>query len=97
MGVLRKSDLAARVASRLGTRAQGEAALNAVIEAITMALKAGDKVVVTGFGSFEVRQVKERQVRAIRGFQQGRLIRVPSHRRVGFTPGSELGAAVRGR
>ena len=95
MATLRKSDLTARVASKLGgSRAQGEAALNAVLESIQEALSAGDRVVLTGFGSFEVRQVKARRVRPIRGGQAGSLITVPAHKRVGFTAGANLSAAA---
>jgi DNA-binding protein HU-beta len=95
MATLRKSDLTARVASKLGgSRAQGEAALNAVLDSIQEALSAGDRVVLTGFGSFEVRQVKARRVRPIRGGQAGSLITVPAHKRVGFTAGANLSAAA---
>ena len=98
MAVLRKGDLATRVASKLGgPRSQGDAALNAVLDSVREALSSGDRVVLTGFGAFESRNVKERQVRAIRGAQAGQRVTVPAHRRVGFTPGSELAAAVRGR
>jgi DNA-binding protein HU-beta len=95
MATLRKSDLTARVASKLnGSRANGEAALNAVLDSIQEALATGDRVVLTGFGSFEVRQVKARRVRPIRGGQAGSLITVPAHKRVGFTAGANLSAAA---
>ena len=91
MATLRKSDISSRVAAKLGSsKAQGDAALRAVLESIQDALSAGDRVVITGFGTFELRQV-----RAIRGAQQGQLITVPAHRRVGFSPGAELSKAVR--
>ena len=91
MATLRKSDMAGRVASSMGgSRAQGEAALHAVLESIQSALASGDRVVLTGFGSFEVRQVKARKVRPIRGGQAGNLLTVPAHKRVGFTAGAEL-------
>ena len=95
---LRKSDLAGRVAGRLqGTRAQGDSAVNAVIDAIQDALVSGDRVVITGFGSFEVRQIKERKVRVIQGPSKGQQVSVPAHLRVGFSPGSELTNAVQGK
>ena len=79
MATLRKSDMAGRVASKLqGSKAQGEASLNAVLDSIQDALSSGDRVVLTGFGSFEVRQVKARKVRPIRGGQAGNLITVPA-------------------
>ena len=95
MATLRKSDMGAKVAGKLGgSRAQGEAALNAVLDSIQESLAAGNRVVLTGFGSFEIRQVKARRVRPIRGGQAGNLITVPAHRRVGFTAGAELSSAA---
>ena len=97
MATLRKSDMSARVAAKLErSKAQGEAALNAVLGSIQEALAAGDRVVLTGFGSFEVRQVKARKVRPIRGGQAGNLITVPAHKRVGFTAGTDLSNAAQG-
>jgi len=96
VATIRKGDLALRVSLELGaTRAQGDAALNAVLKSITDAVAAGDRVVLTGFGSFESRQVKERQVTAIRGPQAGQRITVPGHKRVGFTAGADLAGVVR--
>ena len=98
MATLRKGDLASKVAEKLdSSRSQGEEALNAVLDSIREALASGNRVVLTGFGAFEARQVKERQVRAIRGSQAGQPVTVPAHQRVGFTPGSDLTGAVRGR
>jgi DNA-binding protein HU-beta len=96
MATLRKSDVIARVAAKLGgSRAQGEAALNAVLASVQESLASGDRVVLTGFGSFSVREVKERRVRPIRGGQAGALIPVPAHKRVGFTAGAELNSVVK--
>ena len=90
--------MSSRVADKLGeSRAQGEAALNAVLDTVRDALVGGNRVVLTGFGSFEVRQVKARRVRPIRGGQAGTLITVPAHRRVGFTAGADLSKAAQGR
>lgn len=98
MATIRKGDLAAKVAEKLdGPRSSGDSALNAVLDSVREALAAGDRVVLTGFGAFEARQVKAREVRAIRGQQAGKRVTVPAHKRVGFTPGSDLAAAVRGK
>ena len=95
MADLRKSEMGSRVASKLGgSKAQGDAALNAVLDSIQESLADGDRVVLTGFGSFEVRDVAERRVRAIRGGQAGNLVTVPAHKRVGFKAGSELTKAA---
>ncbi len=97
MPTLRKSDMSSRVAGKLNASGtQGEAALNAVLDSIQEALSGGNRVVLTGFGSFEVRQVKARRVRPIRGGQAGNLITVPAHKRVGFTAGAELSKAAQG-
>ncbi len=94
MSTIRKRDLGATVTGKLGgSRAQGEAALNAVLDSIQEGLAGGNKVVITGFGSFDVRNVKARAVRAIRGAQAGNLIAVPAHKRVGFKAGTKLARA----
>ena len=95
---LGKGDMAARVATQLnGTRTEGEKALNAVLTSISEALRQGRNVTLTGFGTFEVRQIKARKVRAIRGRQAGQMLTVPAHKRPGFRAGSELQRAVAGR
>ncbi len=98
MATLRKSDMGSRVGTKLkGSRSQGDAALKATLDAIQEALGRGDRVVLTGFGSFEVRSVKARKVRPIRGDKQGQLITVPAHKRVGFTAGAELNKSAQKR
>ncbi len=93
---LHKGDLAGLVAQRMGgTRSSGEAALNAVTGAIQESLTRGNRVVITGFGSFEVRKIKERTVRPLRGENAGKPTKVPAHQRVGFSPGTELAGAVK--
>ncbi len=99
MVTLRKSEIAARVARNLrpqGSTAQGEIALNAVLESIQEALEEGHKVVLTGFGSFSIRDVKARRVKPIRGGQAEQLITIPAHKRVGFTAGSDLNKSAQG-
>ena len=96
MATLRKSDITARVATKLGgSKAQGEAALSAVLASIQEVLASGDRVVLTGFGSFSIREVKARRVKPIRGGKGGQLITVPAHKRVGFTAGADLNKAAR--
>jgi DNA-binding protein HU-beta len=96
MATHRKSDLSSRVAAKLGgSKSEGEAALNAVLDSIQASLRGGNRVVLTGFGTFEVRRVKSRRVRPIRGGKAGSLITVPAHKRVGFTAGAELNKAAK--
>ncbi len=95
MATRRKSEMSDRVADKLGcTKAQGEAALNAVLRSVQDELSKGNRVVLTGFGTFELRDVKARKVRPIRGSKAGDLIEVPAHKRVGFSAGAELSKAA---
>ena len=66
---MNKTQLIDAVAKAAGLKkSEAEAAVNAVTGAITDALKAGDKVQLIGFGSFEV---KKRAARQGRNSRQG--------------------------
>ena len=92
---LGRRDVAGRVAARLGAPpAAGRRALDAVLAALTEALGAGHTVTLTRFGTFAVRPIGARRVRALRGAQAGQLLTVPAHRRAGFRSGTELAKAV---
>ncbi len=73
------------------SRAQVAEALDAVLGTITDALKEGDKVTLTGFGSFEAR---ERAARTARNPQTGEPVEVPAGRTPAFKPGTPLKDAV---
>lgn len=61
---MNKTDLINSIASKSGlNKKNSEAALNAFIESVEEALQAGDKVVLVGFGTFEVRKRAERKGR----------------------------------
>jgi DNA-binding protein HU-beta len=66
-------------------------ALDALLGTITDALKAGEKVAVTGFGTFEVR---DRAARTARNPQTGEEIDVPAQRAPAFKAGKALKDAV---
>ena len=69
---LGRRDVAGRVAARLGApQAAGRRALDAVLAALTEALGEGHTVTLTRFGTFAVRQIGARRVRAIRGAPVG--------------------------
>ncbi len=54
---MKKTDLVAAMAEKSGlTKKDAEKALAAFIDTVADALKAGDKVQLIGFGSFEVRE-----------------------------------------
>ena len=75
---MNKSELIAAAAERSGlTKKDAEKALNAAIEAITAALAEGDKVQVSGFGIFEV---KEREARMGRNPHTGEAMEIAASR-----------------
>jgi nucleoid DNA-binding protein len=58
---MNKTDLINSIAAKSGlNKKNSEAALNAFIESVEGALKKGEKVVLVGFGTFEVRKPLER-------------------------------------
>jgi nucleoid DNA-binding protein len=88
-----KADLIEVVAKKasLTAKASREAVVG-VFGAITDALKKGDKVVVTGFGTFMVRS---RKSRTGRNPQTGSPINIPARKTPGFTAGKALKKVVR--
>lgn len=59
---MNKNELVSSIAAKAGlSKADSKKALDATIEAIAEALKAGDKVSLVGFGTFSVAERKERQ------------------------------------
>jgi DNA-binding protein HU-beta len=59
---MNKTELSKTVAVKAGlTQAQAKKAVDAAIEAITEALKTGDKVALIGFGTFSVAERPERE------------------------------------
>lgn len=59
---MKKNDLVAAIAAKENcTKKEADKALNLVLDAITAALVAGEKVSITGFGTFEVRDRPAKQ------------------------------------
>jgi DNA-binding protein HU-beta len=87
-----KSDLVEAVAAATGsTKAAAQASVDAALGAITAALKKGDKVSLTGFGTFEVRK---RSARTARNPQTGETIKVKASKSPAFKAGKALKDAV---
>ena len=83
-----KNELVEKVAKTVGlTRKASYEAVNAVFANIRDSLAKNDKVVITGFGTFEVRS---RSSRTGRNPQTGQSIKIPSHKLPGFTAGKTL-------
>jgi len=88
-----KADLIVHVAKKASLTAKAsKEAVNAVFSAVSDTLKKGDKVVVTGFGTFLVRS---RAARKGRNPQTGAPINIPARKTPGFTAGKALKKAVR--
>ena len=93
---LRKREMSRRVAVAMGcSNGEGERVLNAVLESITDAMRARDRIVLTGFGTFGLTEVKARKVRPIRGAGSEGLIEIPAHTRVRFRAGAKLSQVAR--
>ena len=89
---MNKSELIAEVATKAEiTKKDAEAAVTAVIDAITESLKKGDKVQLVGFGSFEV---KTRAARVGRNPKTGEEIPISEARLPVFKAGKALKDAV---
>lgn len=89
---MNKSELIDAIATGADiTKADAGRALDAALEAITNALKAGDQVTLVGFGTF---QVKERAERTGRNPQTGKEITIAASKVPGFKAGKGLKDAV---
>ncbi|CAK4814440.1 HU family DNA-binding protein [Paenibacillus psychroresistens] len=85
---MNKSELISKVAelSELSKK-DATKAVESVFEAISDALKGGDKVQLVGFGNFEVR---ERSARKGRNPQTGQEIEIAASKVPSFKPGKAL-------
>lgn len=70
-----------------------EAAVGAVLEAISAALADGDKVQLVGFGTFDV---KERAARECRNPATGAKVQVPASKNAGFAASKALKERLNG-
>jgi DNA-binding protein HU-beta len=85
---MNKTDLINSIAAKSGlNKKNSEAALNAFIESVEDSLKAGDKVVLVGFGTFEVRK---RAARKGRNPQTKEEITIPASNAPVFKAGKGL-------
>jgi DNA-binding protein HU-beta len=92
---MNKSELVEAVAkSTDGSKADAQRHVDAVFEAIEKALKKGDRVQLTGFGTFEVRS---RAARTARNPQTGESIKIKATKIPAFKAGAGLKKTVSGR
>jgi len=89
---MNKSDLAGTISvDAQMSKTQANKAIDSAIHAITGALKRGDHVTLSGFGSFTVYQ---RKARNGRNPQTGSVIKIKAQRVAKFSPGIDLKKAV---
>lgn len=85
---MNKTDLINSIAAKSGlNKKNSEAALNAFIASVEDSLKGGDKVVLVGFGTFEVRK---RAARKGRNPQTKKEITIPASKAPVFKAGKVL-------
>lgn len=90
--LVKKSEIVAALADTLDlNRRDAEKAVDVVFDTIADALAAGDKVVISGFGTFEVRT---RVARTGRNPRTGDEISVPAQKTPAFKVGKILKDAV---
>ncbi|HOA55134.1 MAG: HU family DNA-binding protein [Acetivibrionales bacterium] len=89
---MNKAELISSIAAKSGlNKKNSEAALNAIIASVEESLAKGDKVVLVGFGTFEVR---ERAARKGRNPQTKKEIMIPASKAPAFKAGKGLKDAV---
>ncbi len=85
---MNKGELISKIAEDAEiTKTQAGAALDSLVEAVTKALKKGDKVTLVGFGTFSV---TKRAARTGRNPQTGETIKIKAKKVAKFKAGKEL-------
>ncbi len=89
---MKKTELYEKLASRTGsTLKDAKQAVDGVFGLISEALVEGEKVTITGFGNFEV---KERAAKTGRNPQTGEPLQIPASKTVKFAVGKVLKDSV---
>jgi len=90
--VVNKTGLVKSLAEKTGvTQKDAAKVLDAVLDSIQSSLAQGEKVQIIGFGTFEVR---ERKARNVISPATGKEIKVPATKVPAFKPGKSLKEAV---
>jgi len=85
---MNKGELIATIAELGGiTKVMAEMALNKMLSNVTDAMEKGERVTLSGFGSFKI---VERAEQKGRNPQTGQSIVIPAHNVVKFRPGKHL-------
>ncbi len=85
---MNKADLIEKIAASTGiSKTAAGTAIDTFVDAVTSALKKGDRVNLVGFGTFSV---SHRKARSGRNPQTGGVLKIAARRVAKFTPGVEL-------
>lgn len=88
---MNKTDLVNAIAAQGLSKADSKKALDAVLDAISGALKEGDKVAILGFGTFSI---NERPARGGINPATKEKIQIAAKKVVKFKAGAELAAGI---
>lgn len=86
-----KTELINEMAKVLNSTKEAQKALESLLSAVSGALKKGDSVTLTGFGTFKV---SKRNARKGRNPQTGEEIKIKSKNVARFVPGKNLKDAI---
>jgi DNA-binding protein HU-beta len=89
---MNKSELINEVANVVSTKKEAQSAVECMLSTITKAMKKGEDVVLTGFGTFKV---VKRKARKGRNPYTGEEIKIKATKAPKFTPGKALKEAVK--
>jgi DNA-binding protein HU-beta len=92
MVFMNKGDLINEVAEVMSSKKDAQKAVDAVLSAITGAMKKGESVTLVGFGTFKV---TERKARMGRNPQTGKEMKIEAKSVPKFIPGKALKEAVK--
>ena len=85
---MNKAELIEQIASSAGvTKVTAGKALDSFLAQMSLAMENGERVIVSGFGSFHI---SERAEQKGRNPQTGEVITIPAHKVVKFRPGKKL-------
>ena len=91
---MNKTELLNVVLAETGcAKKDAEAVVNATFNAIAEAMKAGDKVQIIGFGTFEAKEVAEREGRNPKTLE---VIKIPACKKPSFSASKALKDTVNG-
>lgn len=88
---MNKSELVDEIAKNGSSKKEAEAALASLLNAITTTLKKGDKIALSGLGTFKV---SKRKARNGRNPRTGETIKIKARKVAQFTAGKALKEAI---